>query len=321
MRAITLSLTIGFGVPALISCGDDVQGTSDARPAVDARTVDAAPDASGPVFKGFDADEGGELRMEYVRFAGGNAGSRTTGFLWKNVGTTKFFPFPNLNGCTNSSTDMNWPTATNPIAERVYLDPGSIIISGGPQIQNIPRRTVMGTDPFGRTHPANQWFFDPATGMDTDAPLTQAEKTKYDVIFTGSADMPAQVFDDVLYHPADFQVLTPGLTPLSIPAGTPQTFTWTTPMDNPPAGYMVLSLVAFTGPLGPAVLCIEPNDGSITVPAAMIDIARATYPTGGTLARQTLTHVVRELKDNNGPTGKRIDFVSVWCYATGFMVP
>jgi hypothetical protein len=30
---------------------------------------------------------------------------------------------------------------------------------------------------------------------------------------------------------------------------------------------------------------------------------------------------VRELKDRNGPTGRRIDFVTVWCYATPFAVP
>jgi hypothetical protein len=147
------------------------------------------------------------------------------------------------------------------------------------------------------------------------------EKTKYDVIFTGSPDMRAQIFDDVIFVPADFALLTPGVAPFPIPAATAQTFTWNVVPSSEPMGYEVQSLVAFTGPNGPAVLCVEKNDGSITVPAAMIDVARAKYPAGGTLARQTLTHVVRELVDANGPTGKRIDFLGIWCYATAFTVP
>lgn len=38
--------------------------------------------------------------------------------------------------------------------------------------------------------------------------------------------------------------------------------TWTTPASDPPGGYDIQSLIAFTGASGPAVLCIEPNDGS-----------------------------------------------------------
>ena len=65
---------------------------------------------------------------------------------------------------------------------------------------------------------------------------------------------------------------------------------------------------------GPIVACIEPADGSITMPKELVAIAKATSP-NGTLARQTLSHVVRELKDKDGNTGRRIDFVGVWCYA------
>ncbi|HEY5936823.1 MAG TPA: hypothetical protein VIU61_19375, partial [Kofleriaceae bacterium] len=93
-----------------------------------------------------------------------------------------------------------------------------------------------------------------------------------------------------------------------------------TPADTPPAGFEILSLAGFTGPMGPVAACIEPNDGSITIPAALVDIARAAYPTGGTMARQTLTHQVKELVDANGPTGRRIDLITVWCYATPFTI-
>ncbi len=316
MRVRNLSLSLGLAVAGLAGCGDDETLIPDARP------IDSAPD-TGPTFKGYDADEGGEVRVEYVRFGGGNAAARVTAVLYDNPGTKRFFPFLNTNGCTDSSLKDTWPTAENPVAERTYLDPGKVLISGGPQVLDIPRKAVMGKDVPGRTHPANEWFQQFGGGMANDAALYLPEKTKLDITFTGSAEMPGAFFDDAVYMPADFQVLVPPLstTPFPIPAGTAQTFTWTTPAQEPPMGYEIQSLVAFIGPNGPAVICVEPNDGSITVPANMIDIARAKAPNGGTLARQTLAHVVRELVDKNGRTGKRFDILGIWCYATPFSVP
>lgn len=311
MRVRDLSLSLGLVVAGLVGCGDD----NDNNP------IDAPPD--GRVFKEYDADEGGEVRIEYVRFGNGNASARVTGVLYDNPGTTRFFPFLNLEGCTDTSTKMHWPTAENPVAERTYVDPGKILISGGPQVLDIPRKDVEGKDVPGRTHPANEWFQHFAGPAANDAALYLPEKRLYSVEFTGSDEMPAQKFTDVVYMPADFQVIDPPLspTPHPIPAGQPQTFTWETPAQTAPAGMEVQSLVAFIAGGNPLVICVEPNDGSITVPADLIDLVRAKAPNGGTLGRQTLSHVVRELVDKNGPTGKRIDIIGIWCYATGFSVP
>lgn len=327
MRTSILSLTFGLSIASLMGCGDDSSAPADAR--IDAKPVDAAPDAPVPrVFKGFDADEGGEIRAEYVRFANGNAGTRTPAFFFKNPGPTKFFPFLNLNGCTDLRDRNVWPVATNTLADRVYMDPGTVTITGGTSPLVVPRNAMASRDQFFRQHQATKWFFDPVTGADTDGPTFLPEKTAFDVTFAGSADMPAQTFDNVLYMPADFRVNTAAGVLDEYPIDTYQlignvdhTFTWTTPDNAAPVGYRVDSFVAFTGPNGPMVVCFEPDDGSITVPAAFVNIARSAYPNGGTLARQKLTHVVRELVDNNGPTGRRIDFIAVWCYATPWAAP
>lgn len=304
----------------LLACGDDAPVTPDARP-------DGAPDATpdGPTFKGYDADEGGEVRVEYIIFPNGNIGTRSTAFFLKNPGTTKYFEYLNLNGCTDLTMYDKWPMAQN--ADRTYFDAGpSIAITGGPNTLNIPKRTVEGRDPFFRLHPANSWYFDPITSADTDGTMLLSEKTLLDVHVAGSAEFPGVSWDNAIYMPASFAINEHTTGTAMFPAGTPQTFTWTTPTDPVPAGFEVLSLVAFTSgggstgmggapaAKGPIVICVEPNDGSITVPAAMMDIARTVYPTTGTIARQTLTHSVRELVDANGPTGRRVDLLGVWCY-------
>lgn len=311
---LTIILSLS-GTLLAAGCGDDSETTPDSATGIDAAgdaTVDAAPE-----FKGYNADEGGEVRAEYIRFPNGGVATRTTAFFYKDPGSTKYFPYLDLNGCTNMTGKDKWPMAQNPIEERDYYDiGGEVIISGGPEPLVVKKRMTPLNDPYGRNHPAGGWYYDPASNMDMDGGTYLSDKTLYDVTLPGSEEFPGTFFDDVFYMPSDFALETPGLAgPLSFPANTAQTFSWTTPADAPPAGFEVLGLVAFTGANGPAVICVEPNDGEITVPAEMMDVARTAYPTGGSVARQTLTHAVREMVDADGPTGKRIDFFGVWCYA------
>jgi len=326
MNARFLGLTLGLSLAGIVGCGDDTS-----TPATPDAAVTPTPDAPPPppdapprsVFKGSDADGAGEVRRESVRFASGPASARATNFLYSNPGTPRYHDFININGCQDTTASMRtkWPFAMS--ADRVYADPGEVLITGGPNTLTVPTRVGSAlTDPYGRVHPDGKAQFHFGGSGGTDGPTYLTEKTAYDVTFTGSADLPGQVFEDVLYMPADFAIISPAIVdgnPLI--AGQSQTYTWTTPANGQPTGVEIQSLVAYTGPNGPAVVCVEPNDGSITVPANLVDIARTAYPSGGTLARQTLTHVVRELVDDNGPTGRRIDFVAVWCYATPFTVP
>ena len=309
MRSISWSFASVLLLTA--ACGDD--NKANVPP-----DTNKQPDAA-PVFKGFDADEGGELRVEYVRRANNTSFARVTSFLWKDPGSVDFFPFVNLNGCSDLRDKTKWPTASNPVGERMYMESGDVTISGGPMDLVLGPRTTPFTDPFGRVHPENTGHHrGPLPGeVPTDGPMFLPGGTALDVSYAGSADFPAQTFQDIIYMPADFNILDHTTAPVAITpaeAAADITFTFSTPAQTPPQGAMVTSLVAFLGPAGPIVACIEPSDGSITMPAALVAIAKATAP-NGTLARQTLTHVVRELKDKNGNTGRRIDFVGVWCYA------
>lgn len=313
-------LRLALPLAGFVACGGDDAVNHDAAVPIDsAKQPDASPDAT--TFKGFGADEGGEVRIEYVNFPTGMASIRVTDFFFKTAGSTAFHMIPSFAGCTNLDPAMgNWPTAMNPIPERVYEDPGLVLISGGPQTFTGRPNTADATDAFGRTHPAGHFTFFFGGPTANDAANYTGEKQPLTVTLTGSADMPAQVFKDVIYMPANFTLNTPGFTGSTLTAHTDATFTWTAPSQGNPPDHPVYNLLGFTGANGPAAICVIPDGTTVTMPAAMVDVVIAKYPNGGTIARQEFTHVVKELVDNTGPTGRRIDFIGVWCFAAPFTV-
>jgi hypothetical protein len=333
----------------MAACGDDDTVNNPMCPdPVDAAACPLPPDAPiPPMFKEFDADEGGELRAEYINTPPGGTTMRITAFAYKNPGSVKFTQFLNLAGCTDVSTSdlakMYWPTTSNPVDEREYYDLSSVVVHNETTAINVPRRNMPTGDPFGRPHVADEWFFQP-----TGVPAALAEKTKYSVTLGGSDTFPGQTFPNALYMPAAFDLAgTPGSalettagigrntgadamtdpdmggpqTNGVLAAGTDLSVSWTTPTDTPPE-VENFGLVGFLAPT-PKVVCIEPNmgatGGTIVVPANFVDIAKAAAAANtngvGQMARQTFHHVVRELKDSTGATGKRFDIVGVWCFA------
>ena len=127
--------------------------------------------------------------------------------------------------------------------------------------------------------------------------------------------------------PADWAIASPqfSVTPIATAANTAEDYVFNNATNHPIKNadgttVEIQSLIAFTGANGPAVICIKKqatgNQTTITVPGAMVDVARAAYPTGGQVARQTVSHSIRGLVDETGAlTGRRIDMIGVWCYA------
>ena len=321
---------------AVGACGDDGKDTpmdaaKDTGPGSDAPPPDVLPDAR---VVDFGSNEGGEVRLEYIRFANGTGvGARGTSFFYKDSGTTKFFPFLNLDGCTDLSGvngGGKWPKAQNPDAERMYYDVGdTVTATGGPQPFVIAKNTtgMPAKDPIGRSELANSWYFNPAAGTDTDGATYLPADTTFDIAVSGSSGYAAHTYTGALYMPADWSINSPAFnaTPIVTAANTPETYVFNNATNHPIKNadgttVEIQSLIAFTGANGPAVICIKKQTTdtttTITVPGAMIDVARAAYPTGGQVARQTVSHSIRELVDGTGAaTGKRVDFLGVWCYA------
>jgi hypothetical protein len=311
----TGAVTFALAFSGLVACDD----ANPIKPPVDGpgQTADAA------MFKGFEADEGGEVRYEYVNFPNGNAAARVTAFFYKTAGSHPRFPLLNLDGCTDTDKSKGfWPSAQNPQTERQYIDPGLVLISGGPATFTARRNAAAGKDAIGRDFPAGQATFSFGGSTANDASMFMTEKTSYSVTLTGSADLPSQTFKDAIWIPANYMITTPPFdASYALKAHQDVTFNWTVAQQtNLPPDRQVLSVVVFTGPNGVSTICVKPDTGSITIPAALVDAVATKYPTGGVLARQTLTHVVRELVDNNGPTGRRIDMIGVWCNSAPFTV-
>ncbi|MBA3457786.1 MAG: hypothetical protein H0T42_32185 [Deltaproteobacteria bacterium] len=286
--------------------------------------IDAPPDAQEFTVD-FESMEGGEVRLEYLQFPPGNVPqtrARGTAFFYK--GPSVHYPLPVIPGCTTyqENPPTKWPLAQ--AANRQYLDVGQVIITGGPQQFNLAAGAV--------TTPPTKDFLDRAyTGPWRFSSLNDmgrtfiSDNTRYDVVLTGSAEWPAQIFEDVLYMPDAFPLISPAasVSPVPLVANTPLTITYQVPTNTQlPAGSTVDTLIAFTNGNPPVVICTEEGiDGSITIPAATVDLIRAAVPGGSRILRQHVVHNLRELTNGITHQNQRIDFLSVWCYNYPFSVP
>jgi hypothetical protein len=296
---------LAFG---LAGCGGGNNASPDA----------AEPDGFAPL--GFEDNEGGEIRIERTQQATAQTTARAQAYFYKSQtpGTFTFPPFP---GCFDMRAKDRWPLAQGAI---VPLDVGGVTIksTGSDLVMVRDQSTPPTMDPLARTH--ELWFEKSANLPANDADMFLPPNQTYDIVLAGSAEWPAQTIEDVAFMPAPWTPASPpvvGTTMLQ--AATDLTMTYTQQASsNLPPGYRVDTVVSFTGTghAGPIVLCQEDGtDGSITIPAAMVDILRAYSP--GRYVRQQHTHVLFELTDSGPkPPGvrQRVDVLSAYGYSTGW---
>jgi hypothetical protein len=290
-----------------LGCGDD-------------KNAPPAPDAEEDLYQ---FDEGGESRVEYqeiLTMAGPIKKARATAFFWK-AKTPARYPFANIPGCTKMDGDDRFPLGMG--TSHTYLDVGEVTYSGGgTPLANIPLGPNPGVDGLFRPHDGHWRFF-----QDNNAGPTYFGKfdALYDLQFGGSAEWPAQTLTGVHYMPSNWQLGTPGFMPVMLQANTPLTITYTTdPEVNHPEGTTLNMIAALLVPTngGLVVECIQEGaegfSGSITIPADMVDHARA-LGSSGLLARAHVSHILKELYNGETHTHQRVDFFTIWCYVTPWM--
>jgi hypothetical protein len=323
-----------FGVLGVAGCGSDSQKTPDAP-----RPIDSSPDSPGPdapAVVDTSWDEGGGTSLEYqiiynaMNPASPNIQARVTAFYWASM-TPARYPMPINPGC--NKTGMATPTddsdnifpfglGTGSPPEHTYLDVGTPIVTGGANQLIVPLGANPGVDGFARHHDGIWHFFVGAGMGDT---YLNTNDSRYSLILTGSANWPAQIYEDAFYMAPAWNLDTPGFVPLQLVADTPfvQTYTNPNPTTNKPSdGVLSMSVAIIIPGIGPVVQCLDDNinDGSITVTADMVNYARS-LGTGGVIARAHIMHRVKELTDGVNHTHKRMDFVTTWCYIAPFTTP
>jgi hypothetical protein len=303
------------GLAGLAACGDDAATTPDAPRPPDAPIP---PDAAVDLYA---LDEGGEVRIEYQEIfnpMGTIRRSRATAFVWKSKTPAKY-PFVNIPGCTKMEMDNFYPLGMGDTHE--YQDVGQVIITGGAEQVTLPLGPNPGLDGIFRPHDGHWRFFVDQSANSLN--FFGAFDAKYTTIFTGSPTWPAQVFEDASYMPSAWTLGTPGFGPVPLVADQDLVITYDTPpQTNQPPGTTNNMIVALlVPPMGLVVECVEESengvfDGSITVPAEFVNHARA-FAANGVMARAHVSHILHELEDGTGnPTGKRIDFFTIWCFVT-----
>ena len=315
-----LSIQFAFGLVLVAGCGDDSKATPDAaKPQVDAFE-------QPPVT--LQSKEGGEIRLEWIS-QGGMTTARMGAYFYKTMTPAKF-DFPAFPGCVEMRQRDHWPLAQGTITP---LDVGDVVLVPKTGTPFKMARTMNTKDAFQRPH--ELWWQKPSTigtpqAGDADTYLPPNES--YDVVFTGSADWPHQIHKDAAFMPERWTPTSPdALQAATLTRNQDFTVTYTPVTSSKlPPGARVNTFMAFVGTpnIGPIVACQEEGtDGSMTVPAAMVNIildhsgavvnGEAGPGTGGRFVRQQLTHQLFELTNGtevDEASRKRVDVLTIYCY-------
>lgn len=230
-------------------------------------------------------------------------------------------PMPTRGTCTNLVTTQGWPAYVS--RDREDLDVGELSITGqntaGAGVTIVATKKPMGIDSIGRAH--DVWY--DATNLKGEDFLKA--NSSYTVQFGGAGVVPPTTFPDALFLAEDFTISSPDLEdngPLA--AGTDFTVHWsTTPSSNLPAGDEVLGVTWLMDSHGvPTHMCPELRSaGKFTISGSTIAeykalaTARGTNPNKVILLRNAIVHKVSPLPNGDPENPRRIDMMTVFCWA------
>lgn len=235
-------------------------------------------------------------------------------------------PLPTPGACNNLVATRGWPAYVG--SPHTDIDVGTLTLKGknaaGADVSFELVKQPAGRDVFGRAHDLFYQFLQP------DVSALLKEDSFYSVSFGGVAGgMPATTFDKAIYLSADYpSVQNPGLEdngPLI--AGTDFTVAWTAPVSvNKPTdliGGDVLGLTWLVDVSGaPTHVCVTAaGAGEFKIPGATITeyksiaTARGLPPTKMILLRNATSHQIVRLPTTDATNQRRIDMLSLECWA------
>lgn len=273
--------------------------------------------------------DGGNILFEYIYFdtdlaaafklpTGVTTANRVIGYF-TNSQTPSNNTLPTPGVCNNLT--KGWPMYQGESHED--LDVGTLSITGknkaGADVTINLEKKPKGTDSIGRQHDLFYQVINPV------ADNFLLPDSFYTVNLGGSDKVAAASLKDALFLAQDYTVSMPDVNdngPLK--ANADYTVKWAPRQSlNLPAGQEVLGVTWLADADGsPTHICPVGNDaGSFTIPAAtiaeyrQIAMARGKSPDKVVLLRNAIVHRLQPLPVNDGSNLRRIDMLTVMCWA------
>ena len=271
--------------------------------------------------------EGGNVIFEYIYFDtqlqaafqlpnGITTAARIMGYFMTEHPTAQL---PTPGQCNNLEATDGWPLFV--AQQRTDVDVGTLTITGQNAANtavtiDVPKQAA-GNDAIGRPHDIFYQTVIP------DADTVLKPNSEYDVRFGGAAGgLPATTFDNAIFLAGDFTVNNPDIEgdgPLV--AGTDFPVAWTPGTTSAPDTVLGITwLVDSNGK--PTHMCpVEHSAGQFTIPGQAITEyrqiaqARGTNPDVMILLRNAIIHRISRLPNADDNTPRRIDMLSVLCWA------
>jgi hypothetical protein len=309
---------------AALGCGDDVSVPGDGCVGHFC-TPEGEPRFTDP--------EGGNVIFEYIYFdtelqaalglpTGVTTVQRTMAYFM-NAHTPEANPLPQPGECMNLEAMKGWPLYVGP---RTDLDVGTLTIKGKNEAGvdttiDVPKKPA-GNDNIGRPHDIFYENISPGAGTYVKP------NSRFTMEFGGAGSIPATTFTN-LFMPGGsaegYTLNSPGFEDNGpLVAGTNFPVKWTPGNhSNLPTGYELLGITWLVDSNGsPTHACPTAlSDGQFTIPGAAITeykaiaTARGTNPAKMILLRQATVHNLSRLPNNDMNNERRIDVLSVLCWA------
>jgi hypothetical protein len=318
------------------ACGDDGGTTTDACAS---HTGCGGGDGSGSGSGvSINDPEGGNIIFEYIYFdtelqaafglpTGVTTANRVMAYFM-NAQTPQSNPLPTPGTCVNLESTKGWPLWVG--TPHTDLDVGTLEFTGmntaGMAVTITPPKiTTPGKDAIGRPHDIYYQQVNP------DAAKFVKPDSYYTVKMGGAGSIPATTIENGIYIANTFTVTAPdveGNGPLSSTAAN--TVKWTPAATNanlPPKETMVgegiLGVTWLVDTFGsPTHICVAPESaGQFTIPATavaeykQVATARGAVPSKVILLRNAIVHRLARLPNGEAANKRRIDMLSVMCWA------
>jgi len=272
--------------------------------------------------------EGGNMLFEYIYFdtklqaaLGVPATVNRVMAYFENAMTPNANPLPTPGQCNNLATTKGWPTYAG--SSNTALDVGTFTITGknkaGADVTITVPNKGKGTDQIGRAHDIFYQVVNPV------ADNFLLPNSSYTVSFGGAGSIQPTTFKDGIFLADHYDVMSPpleGAPPLV--TGSDYTVHWTPVVSsNLPAGDEVLGATwLLDANAVPTHLCPTTIDkGQFTITKAVIDEFKAVATSRGAptnkavLLRNAIVHKIARLPNGDASNKRRIDMLSVFCWA------